>query len=241
MTTPHTSGAADLPEAPTTFCWATELAMTQEPVTLSIKEAREISAEMQRLHALAARQAVAPVVDNKTAGHAMLWRQHCDKLDALVTYCPTCCQGFIAQKEMTRDQIIYECGKTAGRAALPPPPAMAGGEDADPIWVVNDLGELGVQVGWRFFFLYKGGNIEYGKDADGPTAMHDDETPMRYRMVGKREFGETCWPLAWVLKGRSEVRYTTDLVYTPGLSFGKPEDGDWRDLPAARAAQKENL
>ena len=76
--------------------------------------------------ALAARQVVAPVVDNKTAGHAMLWRQHCDKLDALVTYCPTCCQGFIAQKEMTRDQIIYECGKTAGRAALPP--AMDGGD-----------------------------------------------------------------------------------------------------------------
>ncbi|WP_243021723.1 DUF4406 domain-containing protein [Simplicispira sedimenti] len=62
----------------------------------------------------------APVVDHKTAEHAMLWRQHCDKLNALVMYCPTCCQGFIAQKEMTRDQIIYECGKTAGRATRTP-------------------------------------------------------------------------------------------------------------------------
>ena len=32
------------------FCWATELAMTQQPVTLSVTEAREVSAGMQRLH-----------------------------------------------------------------------------------------------------------------------------------------------------------------------------------------------
>lgn len=32
------------------FCWATELAMTQQPVTLSVTEAREVSAEMQHLH-----------------------------------------------------------------------------------------------------------------------------------------------------------------------------------------------
>ena len=38
------------PEAPA-FCWATELAMTQQPVTLSVTEAREVSAGMQRLHA----------------------------------------------------------------------------------------------------------------------------------------------------------------------------------------------
>ena len=33
------------------FCWATELAMAQQPVTLSVTEAREVSAAMQRLHA----------------------------------------------------------------------------------------------------------------------------------------------------------------------------------------------
>lgn len=33
------------------FCWATELAMTQQPVTLSVTEVREVSAEIQLLHA----------------------------------------------------------------------------------------------------------------------------------------------------------------------------------------------
>ena len=37
--------------AATTFCWATELAMVREPVTLTVKEAREVSGQMQRLHA----------------------------------------------------------------------------------------------------------------------------------------------------------------------------------------------
>ena len=37
--------------AATTFCWATELAMVREPVTLTVKEAREVSDQMQRLHA----------------------------------------------------------------------------------------------------------------------------------------------------------------------------------------------
>ena len=96
----------------------------------------------------------------------------------------------------------------------------------DVCWIVNDLGELGVQIGEQCFFLYKGMSIEYD------NAEHDDGTPMQYRMVGKREFGETCWPLKWVKAGRSEDRYTDELVYHPGLSFGKPEDGDWKPLPA---------
>ena len=37
--------------AATTFCWATELSMVREPVTLTAKEAREVSDQMQRLHA----------------------------------------------------------------------------------------------------------------------------------------------------------------------------------------------
>ena len=48
---------------------------------------------------------------------AQRWRDHIGKLDALVTYCPTCCQGFTAKPEMTRDEVIFECGKTAGRSA----------------------------------------------------------------------------------------------------------------------------
>lgn len=117
----------------------------------------------------------------------------------------------------------------------------------EPEWIVNDLGELGVRVGSRFFFLYKGDNIEYGTDGisdsrDG-VALHDDGTPMHYRIVGKREFGETCWPLQWVVRGHSERRYTEPLTFIPGLSWGKPEDGEWKPLPAhgitAQGAQGE--
>lgn len=97
-------------------------------------------------------------------------------------------------------------------------------EQQAPEWIVNDLGELGVKVGGRFFFLYKGDNIEY------ESGMHDDGTPMMWRPVGKREFGETCWPLQWVLAGRRERRYTQELNYSPGLSYGAPGDCDWRPL-----------
>lgn len=98
-----------------------------------------------------------------------------------------------------------------------------------PEWIVNDLGELGVKVGNAFYFLYKGDNIQY------ETGLHDDGTPMMWRKVGKREFGETCWPLQWVLAGRnqSQKRYTLELVYRPGLSHGKPGDCDWKPLPTA--------
>lgn len=38
-------------QQPDAFCWATELAMVRDPVTLTVKEAREVSDEMQRMHA----------------------------------------------------------------------------------------------------------------------------------------------------------------------------------------------
>jgi hypothetical protein len=116
--------------------------------------------------------------------------------------------------------------------------AVAPAVDARPVWIVNDLGELGVKVGTRYFFLYKGDNIEYGADAKDGIALHDDGTPMQYRIVGKREFGETCLPLSWVANDRREDRYTVTLTYHLGLSFGKPEDGDWRPLPAALSQHK---
>lgn len=110
-----------------------------------------------------------------------------------------------------------------------------------PEWVVNDLGELGVKVGDRFFFLYKGDNIEYGecgdKVSDSGIALHDDGTPMRYRTVGKVEFGETCWPVHWVRRGYRDDRYVLELVYEAGLSDGTPQDAEWRFLPAAAKAK----
>jgi len=57
----------------------------------------------------------AKLADVQDAKH---WRDHIGKLDALVTYCPTCCQGFIAKPEMNRDEVIFECGKTAGRSEV---------------------------------------------------------------------------------------------------------------------------
>lgn len=59
----------------------------------------------------------APRANSTDALDAQRWRDHIGKLDALVTYCPTCCQGFTAKPEMTRDEVIFECGKTAGRSA----------------------------------------------------------------------------------------------------------------------------
>ena len=108
-------------------------------------------------------------------------------------------------------------------------------------WVVNDLGELGVCVQGRYFFLYKGESLEYGKnpkDTRDGAALHDDETPMMVRMVGKREFGETCRPIVHlkavgdVIRDCTPIPYRQELKYTPGLSFGQPGDADWRPLPA---------
>lgn len=54
-------------------------------------------------------------------------------------------------------------------------------------WIVNDEGELGVKIGNRCFFLYKGGSLVY-------NGKHDDGRQMMYRPVKKREFGECCHP-----------------------------------------------
>ena len=47
---------------------------------------------------------------------AARWREHVRKLDALVAYCPTCCQGFIAKQDMTRDEVLFACGKAVGQS-----------------------------------------------------------------------------------------------------------------------------
>jgi hypothetical protein len=56
-------------------------------------------------------------------------------------------------------------------------------------WVVNDIAELGVKIGNQFFWLYKGHSLVYD------DATYDDGTPMMWRLVGKREFGECCHPI----------------------------------------------
>lgn len=49
----------------------------------------------------------------------------------------------------------------------------------DVQWVVNDIAELGVFIGGKQFFLYKGESYVGGR---------------KFRLVGKREFGETQHP-----------------------------------------------
>lgn len=110
--------------------------------------------------------------------------------------------------------------------------------NADDVhWIVNDLGELGVEIQGQCFFLYKGYSLEYAQHADereieSGVMWHPDGTPMKYRSVGKREFGETCWPIAWVLDGKRQDRYNVDLAFIPGLSDGVPEDTAWKPLPS---------
>lgn len=53
------------------------------------------------------------------------------------------------------------------------------------VWVVNDLGELGVRIGGTSYFLYKGDSIIY-------NSAHEDSSCMMQRPVMKREFGEVC-------------------------------------------------
>lgn len=127
-----------------------------------------------------------------------------------------------------RAKVVFEARTQAGQAV---DEQAAQAQTEEPQWIVNDLAELGVKVGNRFFFLYKGDNLEY---EDG---THDDGTPMLYRIVGKREFGEVCYPAAFYKEDATiPHRYTRELAFRPGLSLGKKEDGDWRPLPPSPGA-----
>lgn len=91
--------------------------------------------------------------------------------------------------------------------------------DEDVEWVTNDNAELGVKIGARFFFLYKGGSLEY------PTGLHDDETPMRWRPVYKREFGECCHP--W----RAIEHYTGKSLLPSDFPAAYGDPNDWQEMP----------
>lgn len=75
-------------------------------------------------------------------------------------------------------------------------------ESVSPIWIVNDLGELGIEIDGHCFFMYKGRSLEY---KDG---CHSSGSTMRYRVVDEYEYGETCWPMEWIQAGVRQRRYT---------------------------------
>lgn len=91
--------------------------------------------------------------------------------------------------------------------------------DADVEWVTNDNAELGVKIGDRFFFLYKGESLEYR------TGLHDDGIPMRWRHVYKREFGECCHPWQTIKRHTGQDRLPEDFPSAYG------DSSDWNDLP----------
>ncbi len=80
----------------------------------------------------------------------------------------------------------FQCSCAERDAALK---ALNELRSAKPKWVVNSLTELGVEVGGRFYFLYKGESLVY----TNPT-NEDDGKPLMWRPVLKREFGECCHP-----------------------------------------------
>jgi hypothetical protein len=119
-------------------------------------------------------------------------------------------------------------------------------EEIEPVWVVNSLGELGVRVRGRHYFLYKGESLDYSTVStikDGVVQLDSGE-PMMVRMVGKIEFGEVCKPVVHLrvenghIYDRTPKPYTLELTYVPGLSFGTPEDAAWKPLPANRPSER---
>lgn len=91
----------------------------------------------------------------------------------------------------------------------------SGWVSVEPEWVVNDNAELGVKIGDRFYFLYKGNSLVY---RDG---KHDDGRQMFWRLVGKREFGECCHPVTFWEKGG----------HAQDFKLSAPDER-WQPLPA---------
>ena len=97
------------------------------------------------------------------------------------------------------------------------------GAAGEPEWVVNDIAELGVKIGERFYWLYKGQSLVYGQHGDDVkdgVVQHEDGGNMHWRPVFKREFGECCHPVNYADPTR---------IGTVSLD----DSDDWKPLPAA--------
>jgi len=111
------------------------------------------------------------------------------------------------------------------------PTSEEGPFNADSVeWIVNDLGELGVKVHGRCFFLFEGKSFEYGHTPESLAAgrcLNDQGKPRSYRAVSEREFGEeTCRPRAISdTIGEVDYRNMRGPVISPQL-----ENLPWKDL-----------
>ena len=129
-----------------------------------------------------------------------------DQLDGI--YATELCAAVARDKYFASLKKTEKEGKEARQAAAH--------RAADRVqWIINDSAELGVLVDGVAYFLYKGESLIY------VDALHDDGKQMRYRPVGKREFGECCHPIAMVK--------TTAQQYLAGTTFALE---GWEDLPA---------
>lgn len=102
----------------------------------------------------------------------------------------------------------------AGEAAQPVEVAGQVLSADDVQWITNDNAELGVKIGNQFFFLYKGGSLVY------ENGTHDDDTPMMYRPVFKREFGECAHPI-------------NHADYSKTGTVSLSDSDEWKPIPAA--------
>lgn len=96
-------------------------------------------------------------------------------------------------------------------------------DDVD--WVVNSMGELGVEIHGQCFFCYKGNSFCYVESGE-----EEKDDRIRVRNIGKREFGETVWPLLWMKQGYSEFPYNVECQYIEGLSYGLPNNPKYKWL-----------
>lgn len=102
----------------------------------------------------------------------------------------------------------------------------------DVEWIFNDLGELGVKIGDRFFFLYKGASIDYQDKAIGDLTHGDDcgaisGQRMKYRHVYKREFGECCHPL-------EAIKHYCGDGFPENFMTAYGDIDDWKEIPNIR-------
>lgn len=81
--------------------------------------------------------------------------------------------------------------------------------DEDVQWIVNDHGELGVLIAGQAFFMYKAESIRYD------PSLGDAHAPTLYRIVRKREFGES-----------GPHSYNDDCYYK-----SERDDFEWKKLP----------